>query len=138
MNKDQSLYVHTNQSKAAVIPLPHIDSFPAPTVSWYENGQELNEFGQRYHVTLNKSLVLLDRDIQDSNFQYQPRALNGNTGVTFDGPFILVTVSSKYMQSWSGNKFHHTYLLFYICSQTFIMRQPKESLKCGPLIQMYS
>ena len=99
MNKDQPLYVHTNQSEAAVIRLPHIDSFPAPTILWSENGQELNEYGQRYHVTLNKSLVLLDRDIQDSNFQYRPIALNGNTGVTFDGPLIYVTVTSKYTLS---------------------------------------
>ena len=101
LNKDQSLYVHTNQSNAAVIPLPYIDSYPAPTVLWYENSIDLQEYGQRFHVTLNKSLVLLERGIQDSNFQYQPSALNGNLqGQRLsEGPFIYVTVSSKYDSS---------------------------------------
>ena len=101
LNKDQSLYVHTNESNAAVIPLPYIDSYPAPTVIWYENSIDLQEFGQRYHVTLNKSLVLLERGIQDSNFQYQPSVLNGQLqgSSIFVGPYIYVTVSSKYDSS---------------------------------------
>ena len=101
-HKGQTINEVTNQGNAHVIPLPHISSFPFPTIAWYENfavapmGEELF----RSHVTLNKSLVLLDRGIQDSRKTYQPEALNG---FTFDqaekGPIINVTVLGKLFSS---------------------------------------
>ena len=99
-HKGQTVHEVTNQGDAHVLPLPHISSFPFPTIAWYENFATMVEELFRSHVTLNKSLVLLDRGIQDSRKTYQPEALNG---FTFDqaekGPIINVTVLGKLFSS---------------------------------------
>ena len=99
-NKGQTIYVRTNQSEAAVIPLPHIDSVPFPTITWFENTLPMNDEAQKHQVTLNKTLVLLDRDTAQSR-SYQPEALNGKTGSGSIqmGPTINVTVTGMFVLS---------------------------------------
>ena len=99
-NKGQTIYVRTNQSEAAVIPLPHIDSVLFPTITWFENTLPMNDEAQKHQVTLNKTLVLLDRDTAQSR-SYQPEALNGKTGSGSIqmGPTINVTVTGMFVLS---------------------------------------
>ena len=96
-HKNQTFYESARQGNAHVITLPHINSFPFPTITWYENIVPMNDESVRHQVTLNKTLVLLDRGIQDSRHTYQPEALNGNTGDEQTGPTVNLSVLGNTM-----------------------------------------
>lgn len=85
----------TNTSKALVINVPNIHSYPPPIITWYKNEIPMNTAGSRHQITLDGSLVLLDRDTSDSGNSYRIEALNGNTNTFEDGPVYSVTVAGK-------------------------------------------
>ncbi|XP_053380573.1 protein sidekick-2-like [Mercenaria mercenaria] len=91
--------VTTNVSKAIVIEVPKIDSHPTPIFTWNKNNQPMNVEGSRYQVTMNGSLVLLDRKIDDSANYYKIDALNGYINPTDnpfkEGPVFYVTVTAN-------------------------------------------
>ena len=64
--------------QALIMSIPPIDSYPAPTVQWNQRGVPIPSEGQRFHVTLQNQLVILDiRLNQDNNKEYQATANNG-------------------------------------------------------------
>jgi hypothetical protein len=87
--------VRTNVSKAIVIEVPNIDSYPPPIITWYHNSQPMNTEGSKYQVTLNGSLVLLDRGIGDNANYYKVEALNGNTNTLEQGPNYDVIIQGN-------------------------------------------
>lgn len=87
--------VRTNVSKAIVIEVPNIDSYPPPIITWYHNSQPMNTEGSKYQVTLNGSLVLLDRAIGDNANYYKVEALNGNTNTFEQGPNYDVIIQGS-------------------------------------------
>ena len=46
--------------QALTIQLPSIDSYPAPSVQWYNGDTPIQEDASRYHVTLDNHLVILE------------------------------------------------------------------------------
>lgn len=69
--------ISVDQGQAAVIPLPAIDSYPDPTVTWRESSTILSNRAQRHHITLSNHLVVLEtRFPEDNDKQYRASALN--------------------------------------------------------------
>ena len=92
-NNDQ----YVDQGQAKVINLPPIDSFPEPTIRWYEGyDQPVPSESQRYHVTLNHQLVILETRLQsDNNNLYKATAHNGYTGDRSDSQTFVLHVRSE-------------------------------------------
>lgn len=102
---DKGLYyaLSTSTGHHIVIDVPNINSYPSPIITWYMNRQHMNTVGFRYQITLNGSLVLLDRKVTDGINSYKIEALNGNTNTIEEGPVYNVTVLGK------------TYIYMLIC-----------------------
>lgn len=92
-NQDQTV----EQGQARVIDLPPIDSYPAPSVRWYEGyGVALRQESQRYHVTLRDQLVVLEARLHtDSNKLYKATAVNGYTEDSSDSQTFVLKVLSE-------------------------------------------
>ena len=45
---------------ARVFDLPAVESYPAPSVTWYRRGSPLSGTQLKYYVTLQNQLVILD------------------------------------------------------------------------------
>ena len=104
--KGSTVPLAVNQGDACVIPLPHISSFPLPSITWleitskgYKNfSSQMTDESLRHMVTINKSLVLLDRKMYDSWHSFQPEARNGYTNASAaKGPAANVSVHGKYL-----------------------------------------
>ncbi|KAL4239205.1 Protein sidekick-2 [Mactra antiquata] len=92
--QDNQYALTSNSTKAVVIPVPEIDSYPQPTITWYLNNQPVNTEGVRHQITLNGSLVLLDRKIGDSANYYKVEVLNGIANSLQEGPSYYLTIAA--------------------------------------------
>ena len=92
---DLQFTLSTTVGKAIVIEVPNIDSYPPPIITWSQNNQPVNTEGSNYQVTLNGSLVLLDRRTIDSGSNYKVEALNGNTNTLEIGPNYNIIVTGN-------------------------------------------
>ena len=86
-----------DQGQARIIDLPPIDSYPAPSIRWFEGfGRPVPTESQRYHVTLHSQLVILETRLQsDNNNLYKATALNSYTGHSSDSQTFVLKVQSK-------------------------------------------
>lgn len=55
----------------------------------------MNEEGTQHHVSLNGSLVLLDRPVSASGSTYQVEVVNGHASDFRDGPSYSETITGK-------------------------------------------
>lgn len=80
-----------------VIHLPHIESYPPPSSSilWKSGSRSMNKDGVQHHISLNGSLVLLDRPQSASGTQYHVEVVNGIVGLTRSGPEYTETITGK-------------------------------------------
>ena len=87
-----------DQGQAKVIDLPPIDSYPAPSVRWFEGyGMPIRPETQRYHVTLKNQLAILETRLNaDNNKLFKATALNSYTGQSSDSQTFVLKVQSKF------------------------------------------
>ena len=73
--------------EAIVIPMPYINTNPALSlITWANNSVGMNEEGTQHHLSLNGSLVLLDRSVHASGSRYSVEVVNGNANGFETGP----------------------------------------------------
>lgn len=72
-----NVVVLVKEGRAAIITLPKLDSVPDPTVKWMDGAYVITAETQRYHVTLDNRLVILEaRSASDNNRTLKAVATN--------------------------------------------------------------
>ena len=90
--------------QAATFTLPKIDSYPEAYVTWYNviNDQNNQLSDDRYFVTQDKKLVILETTINDNSRIFRAKASN---------PYIR----DKSKEIWSGKFYLHVQGKFLVC-----------------------
>lgn len=80
-----------------MIPMPDIESSPPlseAVITWIKGFNTMNPEGIDYYISLNGSLFLLDRTLQDSGSTYKAEIINGKANNGFrTSPTYSVTVT---------------------------------------------
>ncbi len=88
-----------DQGQSRLIALPPIDSYPPPSITWFEwvegNWRRIPTEGQRYHMTRGNALVMLETRLSDNNKMFRARALLSQTGEESDSQTFVLKVQSK-------------------------------------------
>lgn len=96
--EEQQLVVESGD--AVVIPVPPLDSHPAPSVTWQADGRPL-PYSHKYAFTAQGHLVILATDEQDQR-AYRARATNTQIGKEEDSAYVRLVVRgdpNKYVSS---------------------------------------
>jgi len=91
--------VSVNEGQAAVIDLPPIDCYPAPTVYWRNvlTGIPITGGSQQYHLTLSSQLVILSTRVnRDNGSVFRAEAQNIYTFERSNSATFLVTVNGEF------------------------------------------
>uniref|UniRef100_A0A3B3TET8 Sidekick cell adhesion molecule 2 n=1 Tax=Paramormyrops kingsleyae TaxID=1676925 RepID=A0A3B3TET8_9TELE len=81
-----------SQGGAAVIPAPHIHSFPRPQITWFRDGRKIPP-SSRIAITLDNALVILSTVATDSG-RYYAQAVNDKNGENKTSQPITLTVEN--------------------------------------------
>ncbi|XP_048846455.1 protein sidekick-2-like [Brienomyrus brachyistius] len=81
-----------SQGGAAVIPAPHIHSFPRPQITWFRDGRKIPP-SSRIAITLDNALVMLSTVATDSG-RYYAQAVNDKNGENKTSQPITLTVEN--------------------------------------------
>ena len=69
-----------NEGDACILHLPPLDSYPVPSMQWYEgsptSSRPVSAETQRLHVTLDHRLVILETARTDDNKRFSMKAIN--------------------------------------------------------------
>ncbi|KAK3912682.1 Protein sidekick [Frankliniella fusca] len=88
--EEQQLVVESGD--AVVIPVPALESHPAPSITWQADGRPLPTYSHKYAVTGQGHLVILATDEQDQR-AYRARATNTQLGKEEDSAYVRLIVS---------------------------------------------
>ncbi|XP_052122730.1 protein sidekick [Frankliniella occidentalis] len=88
--EEQQLVVESGD--AVVIPVPPLESHPAPSITWQADGRPLPTYSHKYAVTGQGHLVILATDDQDQR-AYRARATNTQLGKEEDSAYVRLVVS---------------------------------------------
>ncbi|XP_035389365.1 protein sidekick-2 isoform X2 [Electrophorus electricus] len=81
-----------SQGEGAVIPAPHIRSFPQPQVTWFRDGRKIPP-SSRIAITLDNTLVILSAVAPDAG-RYYAQAVNDKNGENKTSQPITLTVEN--------------------------------------------
>lgn len=82
--------ITVEQGNAAIIDLPHIESIPPPSVTWYNEEGPLYDI--KYAQTAKNQLVILSAEEGDHN-TYRARAINTQLGKEENSAFIRLNIT---------------------------------------------
>ncbi|XP_041939869.1 LOW QUALITY PROTEIN: protein sidekick-2-like [Alosa sapidissima] len=81
-----------SQGEGAVIPAPHIRSFPQPQVTWFRDGRKIPP-SSRIAITLDNTLVILSTVAPDAG-RYYVQAVNDKNGENKTSQPVTLTVEN--------------------------------------------
>ncbi|XP_063076857.1 protein sidekick-2-like [Engraulis encrasicolus] len=81
-----------SQGEGAVIPAPHIRSFPQPQVTWFRDGRKIPP-SSRIAITLDNTLVILSTVAPDAG-RYYAQAVNDKNGENKTSQPVILTVEN--------------------------------------------
>ena len=98
-----------DQGQAYIMDPPSLESYPNPTIKWFEISNEMHLLGQEsqhYHITLQHQLVILETQMSYDRKVYKARATNSYTGQTSDSQMFVLHVQSKWSSFILTSSFH--------------------------------